>query len=37
MEMILADIKESELKLKYLKNYVYKSEEKQKEINKLKE
>ena len=37
MKMILADIKESEFKINYLKNYVYKSEEKQKNINKLKE
>ena len=37
MEMILSDIKDNELKLKYLKNYVYKSEEKQRAINKFKE
>ena len=37
MEMILADIQENEYKIKHLKNFVFKSEEKQKQINKLKE
>ena len=37
MEMILADIKDSEYKLNHLKNYVYQSEDKQKTNNRLKE
>ena len=37
MKLILDDIKDTEFKIKYLKNYVLKSEEKQKKINNLKE
>ena len=37
MKLILDDIKDTEFKIKYLKNYVLKSEEKQKRINKTKE
>ena len=37
MEIILADIKESEFKINYLKNYVHQTEDKRKEMNKLRE
>ena len=37
MEIIMADIKETEYKISYLKDYVNRSEERQKNLNKLRE
>ena len=37
MEIIMADIKETEYKINYLKDYVHKSEEKRKDFNRLRE